>query len=270
MENQSLTRSLSATVHANIRRRLTLLGISPETASKAGGLDPSYIKKLLARPNSVPGTDTMQKLAQGLQTTSEWMTAHHDDADAVGTDAGSAVAVASIVAPAAEPESAVPPQSGIVPEPRARDFRPAEVDLPPRLALPSDVPVYGTVAGSLAKGAFLFEGGVIEFVRRPPALMGSKAVYALYVEGSSMTPEHNPGDLRFIHTTRPPRVGDSVAVQVQSSPEGDVEGYIGHFVRKTPTSLIIGKLNPRAEVAIKLDYVKAVHKVLTVNELFGV
>lgn len=133
--------------------------------------------------------------------------------------------------------------------------------------LPRDLPVYGTAAGSHDRGAFQLVGGVVDYVMRPPALMGARNAYALYVENDSMAPEHNHGDLRFIHPDRPVRPGDSVIVQTQD-PDGAIAATIGHLVRRSRHAVTIGKLNPPAE--IELDAVTAVHKVLTTNELFGV
>lgn len=148
------------------------------------------------------------------------------------------------------------------------EVRRAEVELPPLAAMPRDVPVYGTAAGSLV-GAFQFEG-VVEYVRRPPALMGVPVAYALYVTGSSMSPEHNPGDLRFIHPGRPPRVGDTVIVQTRNHEADGIASYIKTLVRMNDQRLVLQQRNPEATMEIDRRTVVAVHRVLTVNELFGV
>lgn len=85
-----------------------------------------------------------------------------------------------------------------------------------------------------------------------------------------MEPEHRPGDLRFIHPDRPPRIGDSVIVQTRNREHEPIAATIGHLLRRTATHIVIGKLNPPAEVHVKRDTVIALHKVLTLNELFGV
>lgn len=152
-----------------------------------------------------------------------------------------------------------------------KEVAPAPVAVPTPNDMPNDVPVLGTAAGSHLRGAFqLDEANIVDWVRRPPALTGAKTAYAIYVEGSSMAPEHNAGDLRFVHPGRPPRIGDTVIVQLRNGPNEPIEASIGHYRRKTPTQLVIGKLNPEAEVQLKLDIVIDIHKVLTMNELFGV
>lgn len=148
------------------------------------------------------------------------------------------------------------------------EVRKADVEIPAIAHLPNDVPVRGTAAGSHLRGAFQMELTVVDWVRRPPALLGAKNLYALYVEGTSMVPEHNPGDLRFVHPDRPPRIGDSVIVEVEIN--GETESLIGHLLKRNERAWFIGKLNPEATVELKRETVKAVHKVLTVNEMFGV
>ncbi len=128
---------------------------------------------------------------------------------------------------------------------------------------------HGTAAGSHLSGAFQLGDNVIDWARRPPAMNGARDLYALYVEGSSMEPEHRPGDLRFVHPGRPPRLGDSVIVQIRYAEHDPIQAMIGHLVRRTGDKVVIGKLNPEATVELKRGHVLAVHKVLTMNELFG-
>jgi phage repressor protein C with HTH and peptisase S24 domain len=136
--------------------------------------------------------------------------------------------------------------------------------------MPLDVPVMGTAAGSHLRGAFQFEGGIVDYVRRPPALVGAKEIYGLYVEGSSMEPQYFPGDLIYVHPHRPPRTGDIVVVQCRNGEHAQGEATLGIYRRKTEKAFVIGKRNPPAEIEIAREHVTSVHRVLTVNELFGV
>jgi phage repressor protein C with HTH and peptisase S24 domain len=165
--------------------------------------------------------------------------------------------------------NAPPPRAERPPQSR-REVRPADVPVPNAASMPLDLPVMGTAAGSHARGAFQLEGGIIDFVRRPPTLMGSRTAYALYIQGDSMAPEHPHGALRIIHPDRPVLIGDSAIVQSRHNDIDGVEATIGHYLARTPTVVRLGKLNPQATLEIKRDYIVAVHKVLTVNDLFGV
>lgn len=225
---------MAETLRDRIRNRLDETGMSPEEASRKAGLDKTYLRKLFERPASQPGAETLRKLADALDTTT-----------------------AALLGEAK-------------PAPIVTDIRSAAVAVPPLTAMPNDLPVRGTAAGSHLRGAFELEAGIVDWVRRPPALSGAANAYALYIEGTSMVPEHNPGDLRIVHPDRPPRIGDSVVVQVRISRDAAIEATIGHLLRRTERAVIIGKLNPKAEVELKRDTVVAIHKVLTLNELFGV
>lgn len=145
----------------------------------------------------------------------------------------------------------------------------ADVPVPSRLQMTNDVPVMGTAAGSHAKGAFQFSMNPIDFVRRPPALVGARDVYALYVEGESMEPEFRPGQLIYVHPHKPPRIGDAVVIQCMAS-DGSYEATIGLYARRSPETIAIHKHNPKATVEVNRSIIVAIHKVLTTNELFGV
>lgn len=136
--------------------------------------------------------------------------------------------------------------------------------------MPYDVKVMGTAAGSHIRGAFQLTPGPVDIVRRPPALLGAPDVYALYVEGTSMEPKYLPGDLIYVHPRKPPRAGDPVVVQCFDGGESEIAAMVGIFVKWTPTHLHIAKYNPQSNVEILRETVKAVHKVLSTNELFGV
>ncbi|RYC10050.1 LexA family transcriptional regulator [Ciceribacter ferrooxidans] len=142
--------------------------------------------------------------------------------------------------------------------------------LPPRQSMPLDIPVMGTAAGSLSRGAFQFEGGVVDYVRRPPALVGARDIYALFVEGSSMEPQFFPGDLIYVNPHRPPRIGDIVVVQCSNGEHAPNEASLGIYRRRSEKAVVIGKRNPVAEIELMRDHVTAIHRVLTMNELFGV
>ncbi|RVJ00729.1 S24 family peptidase, partial [Sinorhizobium medicae] len=103
--------------------------------------------------------------------------------------------------------------------------------------------------------------------------MGTKDIYSLYVEGSSMEPQYWQGDLVYVHPHKPARSGDAVVVQCrigEEEIEGTVEATIGLYVRRTGEALIIRKHNPPAEIEIKNEAIISYHKVLTMNELFGI
>jgi len=137
--------------------------------------------------------------------------------------------------------------------------------------LPCDVPVWGTTAGADA-GAIQVNttGEPVDHVRRPPGIAGAKDVYALYVQGDSMEPRFEHGELIYVHPHRPVRPGDYVVVQIKPNEHDVAQSYVKRLVRRTTDRLECAQLNPAATVRFKADTVAFVHKILTMNELFGV
>ncbi|TWD54521.1 phage repressor protein C with HTH and peptisase S24 domain [Agrobacterium vitis] len=224
-------------VHERIKQRIKELGLNPGKVSAAMGRDRSYLRMMLKNPNSSPRGENIDKIAAVLQVSTEWLLrgdhSISDDEIARKTAAVSA--------------------------------------LPPTSEWPKTIPVLGTAAGSLARGAFQLAGGVIEHVRCPPGLMGKRDIYGLYVVGQSMEPQYFAGDLILINPHRPYKAGDNVVVQTQNSEHADIEASVGIFVRETEKMLLIGKRNPPgAQVELPRETVKSVHRVVTNNEYFGV
>lgn len=197
------------------------------------------VRKILDGTTKNPRIDTLYKIARALETTPQFLMGETDE---TGAPLAAKLDGAGPVAP----------------------------PLPDRNAMPLDVPVMGTAAGSLARGAFQLEGGVVDYVRRPPALVGARGIYALYVEGSSMEPQYFPGDLIYVNPHKPPRIGDIVVVQCRNGEHTPEEASLGIYRKRTEKAVTIGKRNPVAEIELARDHVKDIHRVLTTNELFGV
>lgn len=224
------------TLHDRIEQRLKIMGLSAQRASLDAGLSRDVIRKLLSNRDQLPTGKTLSGLARALDVSEQWLL--------TGAD-------------------------GPVLRPQA-DVRNAAVPLPNRLDMPNDVPVRGTAAGSLTKGAFQITSDVIDYVRRPHSLIGASDIYGLYIEGSSMEPQYFPGDLVYVHPHRPARAGDVVIVQTALD-EFQGEASIGVYVKRTEKYLTILKRNPpNTEVQISRETIRHVHKVLSMNEIFGV
>ncbi|MBD9390155.1 XRE family transcriptional regulator [Agrobacterium sp. AGB01] len=229
---------MNNTLIERINQRLKELGKSAQRVSIDATGAKDTVRKILDGTTKNPRVDTVEKIATALDTTAEWLMGKEDKSEAT-------VVAQSELAPAA----ASNPQQWI---------------------MPNDIPVRGTAAGSLLRGAFQLSSDAIDYVRRPPALMGAKDIYALYVEGVSMEPQYFQGDLIYVHPHKPPRFGDVVVIQCGISHE-DTEASIGILTKRTEQAIIITKRNPvNSTVEIKRANVIAVHKVLTTNELFGV
>jgi phage repressor protein C with HTH and peptisase S24 domain len=83
-----------------------------------------------------------------------------------------------------------------------------------------------------------------------------------------MSPLHNPGDLRFVHPHKPPRAGDSVVLQLVEA-DASAQAYIKIFERRSGDWVVCRQTNPAAEIKFKAAQIRAVHRVMTMNELFN-
>lgn len=248
------------TLKERVAARLDALGLSPYEAAMKARLHRSYVSDILRDKKHRMTVDFAGRLAKVLECDPQWLASGTGPAPPDGSPPASAVGGPSDVVVGFGPPL---PESGVTGE-----VRRADVALPPLSEMPRDVPVYGTAAGSVV-GAFQFDG-VVDYVRRPPALMGVPVAYALYITGSSMEPEHNPGDLRFIHPGRPPRIGDTVIVQTKNHEADGITAYIKTLVRMNDAKVFLHQRNPEATIELDRRTVVAVHRVLTLNELFGV
>lgn len=242
---------MSDTLWKNIEKRLEELDLSPRAASIKAGRSPDFLRKVKQNSGQMPHMSNLTALAEALETTVDELLGK---APVEANAQPSKEAASAAELPRAAPVAAMSMQSlqGLV----------------------ADLPVYGTANGSLSvhkEGGFEMEARVIEYVRRPPAFFTVPDAYAIYVAGNSMFPKHGDGELRFIHPHRPPRIGDSVVVQAEYHPGAGIEAYIGDLLRRTGDKIVIAKLHPKpAEIEFDLQHVKAVHRVLTMAELFGV
>jgi len=146
-----------------------------------------------------------------------------------------------------------------------------EADVPFPAGMKKDVPVLGTAAGSdYSKGAFQLTGGPVDYVRRPPGLISAKDVYALYVEGSSMLPKFEAGDLIYVNPNRPIRPGDYVVIQEPVSDE-EIRGFVKQFVKRAGDWIVVAQFNPAGEMRFpSKDNAVKLHRVLTTADLMGV
>lgn len=156
--------------------------------------------------------------------------------------------------------------------PTASEVIALDRDIPPPLRsdMPRDVPVLGTVVGG-SSGDFLMNGDRVDFVRRPPRLLGRRDVFAVYVQGVSMEPRYFSGELLYLEGNRPPHIGDFVVVECKAS-ESDPEhpAYLKQLAATTPTKLKLRQFNPAEVIEIDRRKVLKVYRVMGLGDLLGV
>lgn len=224
--------------------RLREMGLTDYRASMLAAGRPEIIRNIRRGRSNNPRRDTLEKLARVLDCSFEWL----------ATGRGP-------VAP--------PTEAGEAPPAPAGGLRDAAMTVPARSEMPQDVPVLGTAAGSL-KGAFQVDTGApIDRVRRPPGIATAVDIYALYVVGESMAPRFEDGELIYVSGRRPVRPGDYVVVQVRAD-DGHVEAYCKKLKKRDTERLTVEQYNPATTFDIPAGTAIAVHKVLTLNDLFAV
>jgi len=138
-----------------------------------------------------------------------------------------------------------------------------------RQSMPLDIPVKGVAVGG-SDADFSFNGSVSEYVRRPPGLAKTNGVYAVYVTSDSMSPRFDPNDMLYVSALRPAAIGDYVVVELHPEEDGvPGKGFIKRLVRRGATVVKLHQFNPDCDIEIETARIKSIHRVFTINELFG-
>ncbi|AXS39781.1 S24 family peptidase [Breoghania sp. L-A4] len=181
--------------------------------------------------------DTLRKIAKALKTSEEWLLEGADESMSSAPEVDRSAATA-----------------------------PTQTDMM------RDIPVMGTARGSAIHEDF--EGfdinGPVDYVHRPPALAGAKDIYAIYVAGDSMAPQHSAGELRFAHPHRPVQPGCTIIIQTRKENGDPGQAYIKNLVRRSAGKVTVEQINPPATIDIPTESIVKMHRVLTLNELFGI
>jgi len=159
--------------------------------------------------------------------------------------------------------------------PSTDDDEPSNVGPAPYLGrdsfrkLANDIPLYGTVQAG-AEGAFLMNTGeAIDWLRRPLALEGKLGIYALYVEGDSMSPRFYAGERILVNSKQPAANGRDVIIQVRPKKEGDpIRAYLKCLVRRSSDSITVEQFNPPKTMTFKTADILSLHVVLNRDETF--
>lgn len=246
---------------ARIEKRMLALGLSRNAVGVQAGLTRDIIRSI--ERNAHEGRQrgvssrTIEKLAPVLRTTPQWLLLGEGP-----EDAGDHIEVDG----AAE----IPPEMNI--QFTESNIELADVRAPANTEFSRDVPVLGTAAGSIVRQVegFHLERDVVDYVRRPPALIGNRHAYSFYVTGISMAPLHNDRDLRFADPQQRPQIGDSVVVVTKHHEQDPGQAYIKILRKRTPSSIVLEQMNPPAVMEVPIRYIVYIHRVLTLNDLFGV
>lgn len=150
---------------------------------------------------------------------------------------------------------------------------------------PLDVPVWGSAEGAeycpdldepgtCVETTSLMPDEIIDHIRRPIGITEKRAVYALFVVGTSMEPRYMDGEPIFVDPSRNPAIGDHVVLQLVA-PDGDggdriVRAMVKRLDRRTADYYVLTQYEPRLTFKVAKTNVAAMHRVIPPNELHGI
>ncbi len=140
----------------------------------------------------------------------------------------------------------------------------ARISGPANLDIGSKLPAYGQAIGG-SYGEFVLNGNKIDDILAPPALLGVRDAYAVYVSGESMEPRYFAGEVLFINPRLPVRRGDFVVAQIAQDEHSPPLAYVKRFVSKQGT-LKLEQFNPPEILEFDGGDVVSVHKVVMAGE----
>lgn len=157
---------------------------------------------------------------------------------------------------------------------RPTEKRPSEVDVSERMELPRidsmprDLPVFGTAVGG-NEGDFLLNGTTVDYVRRPPALASIKDAFAVFLQGDSMAPRFERGELLYIHPGRPATPGRYVLVEMHGEHGEPGASYVKRLLKRNAAVVVLEQFNPPETIELPAKEVRAVYPILNNAELMG-
>lgn len=140
-----------------------------------------------------------------------------------------------------------------------------------RQSMVQDIPLLGTAAAGNS-GDFRFNGETVDYVRRPPGIERRKGIFAIWAQGESMVPWRKPGDLVYVDTARPPKIGDYVVLECLPTRPGEPgDAYLKKLEGITPNKIILSEHNPdpKRRIEVSRAKVKNIYRVVDWSELLG-
>lgn len=225
---------------------LTMRGISMAATGK-----PDVLRDL-ERRGAIPAAPRLEAIAEYLGTTSHWLMTGED---------------VPLGAPVARIEH--------ISDHRV-DYRGHK--------LAKDVPVRGTAEGAtlqfsqnghvLDVESFEVDGSeAVDWLKRPPSLVGRDSVYGLYIVGWSMHPRYDDGDPLFVDPRHRVSIGDDVIVQLATPREDGgraIRVLCKTLVRRTAEFVELEQYTPRETFRIPHKQIAEIHRVVPRREIYGI
>lgn len=207
-----------------VREKMDLLGIKQDRLAALCGVEQPQIS-LLVR-GKVENPTYIYELAKALETSVKWLKTGIQDEE----------------------------RSNVSPFPDKTNYSLTET------YVNSLVPVYGSASASMPGTIRISEEFMVDQVLRHPGIAHVKDSFALYVDGDSMSPRRDHGEMIYIHPYKEPLIGqDCVVVE---EPEGNAlyKRYCGKT--EDGTRVILKQFNPPAEFTLPLSRIRKIYSVI--------
>lgn len=135
--------------------------------------------------------------------------------------------------------------------------------------LPLTLPIRGTLSTGPGGLFSMGEDRAASYVRRPPRLEGRDDVYGLYVEDTTMQPAFHPGGLVLLEESPPPKIGDDIVIEFAPVDGAGGRPILRHLAGADEDHYILQQLSPPETTKVLRAQVRAIHRVLTMLDLFG-
>lgn len=201
----------------------------------------------IARKGTMPRGDRIRRMAEALQTTTDYLTGLVDEPGSVRSEVGVSDRLTTWRGPIRE-------------EP--------------------GIPLVGT--GDCADLEVCDESGhlveierssfdpdfTVRIIERPPALRGAPDIYAIYFHGSSMEPRFEPGEIGIVDPRRPVGPGDYVLVQLREDGEHEVTSVLAkRLVRQNSKCVVLEQFNPPLTFTLPRSRVARAHRIMRQTDL---
>jgi phage repressor protein C with HTH and peptisase S24 domain len=95
----------------------------------------------------------------------------------------------------------------------------------------------------------------------PPALLGVRDAYLLYVSGESMLPRYAPGTVLHVHPHLQPKAGRGVVVRLTRG-----RALISEYVRRQAGQAVLRQLNTARDIRLPAAQIVAIHTIVGTDE----
>lgn len=164
----------------------------------------------------------------------------------------------------------------------AANATPAKYEGAPDVRMERDLPIHGTALGAprdleghAVEQTMLNSGEIVGYIPRPAVLRNVKDAYAVYVQGSSMSPRHDPGETLIVTDgrKRPPRIGDDVVVYMRDVEEDDGQRaravLVKRLIRRSASFVELEQFNPPLVFRVEASQVVRIDRVVPWSEILS-